>query len=562
MAFWNRLWDGLYEKAKERNTLSQPIQDNSEKGYRPYFSLLTDEERVRAIKSISPITETGQITDIQLAYGVRVENEQLVLINYRVITEKIPETGKMLYHRHFIVLYGERYCNAHYTSDNEREARELIYSVPEIFTKDAYTEKLYAGPLRAAMSFYRLWPMHKAFEKACKEKQGVDVSLIIKATRIMLHEDLEKYVKATEKPVQKPVRKGPDIVAQLNREKEYVLALCNRLEARYGKAEFGAPATENVITQWEEANQITIPEDLKEWLKFSGESKLKGIPLEFYPIAQFRKEQDYVAIGRRENTDIGFLIENGRYIGIEDGNRKNLGQMETILRFWGYDAKELFAEEELEKLRPVIEEYTLKMEQAEQNAKVSSSIKDAMEYFLAKHTIGSLKKWRTYPKCPVRRDIVNCGLVISEPDRDGYYQWKPVEVTTHVDFKSMESKLGFSIHQDIKDFVTSYYYFMLGADIGDAGINIYPFLPTTNVEKYILDSFEKESYAGDYEFILNGQFFQLGGGCIGGDDSFIIEVNNKNGEVLAVEYMDKRHVKIADSLYDLFMKAIPEWYEE
>lgn len=599
MAFWNRFWDGLYEKAKERNTLSQPIQDNSEKGYRPYFSLLTDEERVRAIKSISPITETGQVTDIQLAYGVRVESEQLVLINYRVITEKISGTEKMLYHRHFIVLYGERYCNAHYTSDNEWEAGELIYSVPEIFTKDAYAEKLYAGPLRAAMSFYRLWPMHKAFEKACKEKQGVDVSLIIKATRIMLHEDLEKYVKeqklasmlpqlkavsqpenatrtqstiqsaiaaqpqtSTEKPVQKPVRKGPDIVAQLNREKEYVLALCDRLEAKYGKAEFGAPATENVITQWEEEKQITIPEDLKEWLKFSGESKLKGIPLEFYPIAQFRKEQDYVAIGRRENTDIGFLIENGRYIGIEDGNRKNLGQMETILRFWGYDAKELFAEEELEKLRPVIEEYTFKMEQAEQNAKVSSSIKDAMEYFFAKHTIGSLKKWRTYPKCPVRRDIVNCGLVISEPDRDGYYQWKPVEATTHVDFKSMESKLGFSIHQDIKDFVTSYYYFMLGADIGDAGINIYPFLPTTNVEKYILDSFEKESYAGDYEFILNGQFFQLGGGCIGGDDSFIIEVNNKTGEVLAVEYMDKRHVKIADSLYDLFMKAIPEWYEE
>lgn len=576
MAFWNRLWDGLYKRPQERNTLSQPIQDNAEKGYRPYFSLLTDEERLRAIKSISPITVTGQITDIQLAYGVRVENEQLVLINHRVITEKIPETGKMLYHRHFIVLYGERCCNAHYTSDNDREAGELIYSVPEIFTKDAYTEKLYAEPLRAAMNFYRLWPMHKAFEKACKEKQGVDVSLIIKANRLMLHEDLEKYLKeqniksilpqpkavSQPQPAQKPVRKGPDIVAQLNREKEYVLALSDRLEAKYGKAEFGAPATESVITQWEEAKQITIPEDLKEWLKFSGKSKLKGIPLEFYPIAQFRKEQDYVAIGRRENTDIGFLIENGRFIGIEDGNRKNLGHMETILRFWGYDAKELFAEEELEKLRPVIEEYTFKMEQAEQNAKVSSSIKDAMEYFFAKHTIGYLKKWRTYPKCSVRRDIVNCGLVISEPDRDGYYQWKPLEVTTHIDFNSMESKLGFSIHQDIKDFVTSYYYFMLGANIGNADINIYPFLPTTNVEKYILDGFEKNSYAGDYEYILNGQFFQLGGGCIGGDDSFIIEVNNKTGEVLAVEYMDKRHVKISNSLYDLFMKAIPEWYEE
>lgn len=574
-------WDKLFEKAKEHSVQAQPPKDNSEKGYRPYFSLLTDDERIRAIKSISPITELGQITDIQLAYGVRVENEQLVLINYRVITEKIPETGKMLYHRHFIVLYGDRYCNAHYTSDNEREAGELIYSVPEIFTRDAYTEKLYAGPLRAAMSFYRLWPMHKAFEKVCKEKQGVDVSLIIKANQIILHEDLEKYVKAKklasmlpqtntqsaivaqpQTSTEKPVRKGPDIVAQLKREKEYALALCDRLEAKYGKAEFSAPLSDVEMAQWEKTNQTTLPEDLKEWLRFSGASKLKGISLEFYPITQFQKEQDYIIIGKRENMDIGFLKENGRYIGVENGKRKNLGQMETILRFWGYDSKELFAEEELEKLRPVIEEYMQKMKETEQKAKTSESIKDAMEYFFAKLTIGSLKKWRTFPKCPIRGGIVNCGLVISEPDRDGYYQWKPVGVTTPVDFTSMESKLGFTIHQDIKAFVNSYYYFMLGADIGDASINIYPFLPTMNVEKYILDSFEKESYAGDYEFILNGQFFQLGGGCIDGDDSFIIEVNNKTGEVLAVEYMDKRHVKIADSLYDLFMKAIPEWYEE
>ena len=81
--------------------------------------------------------------------------------------------------------------------------------------------------------------------------------------------------------------------------------------------------------------------------------------MEFYPIAQFRKEQDYVVIGRRENALIGFLIENGRYIAVENDKRRNLGHMETILRFWGYDAKELFAEEELEKLRPVIEEETL-----------------------------------------------------------------------------------------------------------------------------------------------------------------------------------------------------------
>ena len=100
MAFW----DKFLKKNKEEKIYQKQIKDNSEKKYCPYFSLLTHEEQLRAIKFISPITESGQFQDIQLAYGVRLENEKLVLINYRVITEKSPETGKILYHRHFIVL--------------------------------------------------------------------------------------------------------------------------------------------------------------------------------------------------------------------------------------------------------------------------------------------------------------------------------------------------------------------------------------------------------------------------------------------------------------------------
>ncbi len=575
MAFW----DKFLKKQKEDNTFTNSTKDNSEKRYRPYFSLLTDDERIRAIKYISPITESGQFQDIQLAYGVRLENEKLVLINYRVITEKRPETGKILYHRHFIVLFGTCCCNAHYTSDNIRDEGELIYSVPDVFTKSTYAEKLFAEPLRAAMSFYRFWPMHRAFEDACKKrKPSIDVTIIIKAIRVMLFEQYENYLEeqkkektqsesvsqpqpAAEKPVQKKVHKGPDFVAMVNKEKEYTISLCERLAAKYGKVEFGVPATENEISCWEETNQVAIPEDLKEWLRFAGKSKFKGIPLEFYPIAQFKKEQNYVVIGKRENTPIAFETESDRYIALEGGNRKNLGHMETILRFWYYDAKELFAEEELEKLRPVIEEETLKMKQAEQKAKMSANVKDAMEYFLIKHNIGYLYKWRTFPHCSIRKDIVDCGLVISEPDRDGYYQWKPQEQTVSIDFTSIEAKLGFSVHKDIKALVSSYFYFTLGGDIDDKNFDIPPLLPITNIEKYVLDRFEKESYAGDYDFILKGHFFHLGGACIEGDDSFVLEVNNETGEVLAVEYMDKKHEKFADSLYDLFMNSNPIWYE-
>lgn len=217
----------------------------------------------------------------------------------------------------------------------------------------------------------------KAFQKALESYQKLQkINAVIAAHPNMKSVDMiqqniqsaNAVQHAAEESAPKKVHKGPDFVAMLNREKEYTLALSERLEAKYGKAKFGAPLTESEIAQWETVNQIALPEDLKEWLKFSGESKLKGIPLEFYPIEQFRKEQDYVIIGKREHAAIAFETEKDRYITIEANNRKNLGHMETILRFWYYDAKELFAEEELEKLRPVIEEETIKMEQAQQRA--------------------------------------------------------------------------------------------------------------------------------------------------------------------------------------------------
>ena len=367
-----------------------------------------------------------------------------------------------------------------------------------------------------------------------------------------------------QKPAQRPVRKGPDYVAMMIREKEYALTLCERLEKKYGKAEFAAPLTEAEISQWEKQNQLMLPVDLAEWLKFSGSSRFKGIPMEFYPITQFKKVQDYVLIGKRENMDIGFVVQNGEYyyIDIEEGKRRKLGGLETIIRFWGYDIRELFAEEELEKLRPVIEEEKEKLKGAKLRAEISGEVAEAMEVFFTKNNIGYLYKWRSFPKCPIRKDKTDCSLIISEPDREGYYQWKPQKQTAPVDFSVIESKLGFPLHKDIKALVSSYHYFMLEGGMGEKSFNIYPLVPDTDVERLVIDRFEKESYAGGYEYILNGHFFHLGGADIDGDDSFALEINNDNGEVLAVEYMDKKHQIFADSLYDLFMNSRPIWFKD
>lgn len=352
----------------------------------------------------------------------------------------------------------------------------------------------------------------------------------------------------------------PDLVGMLNEQKINALKMCKRLEPKYGKAEFGEPVTVEEMEKWEAANSVKIPEDYKAWLLFSGTSVFKGISLEFYPPERFEVKGDYVIIGKRENEAIAFTDWNGRYIAVGDGNNtRNLGYMETILRFWCYDVKELFADEELEALRPVIEEQTAGMLEAKERAdEPNAGVKEALEYFFARNNIAYLKKFRSFPTCPLD-DNEDSQMFISEPDMDGYCQWQPALQDEAVDFEGIENELGFKVHNDIKQLVSSWYYFRLEGRIKRTNFDIYSVTPDMDMNEVVTSRFDKESYSGGYEFVEKEKFFLMGGCCINGDDSFLIEVNNATGEVYAVEYMDRKNVKIADSIYDLLMNGKPLW---
>lgn len=351
-----------------------------------------------------------------------------------------------------------------------------------------------------------------------------------------------------------------DLVFQLNCVKEKMMKWCERVVAKYGACEFGEPVEEREIAAWEATHGIEIPADYKAWLHFSGTTRLTGIPMVLYAPSQFTIIEDMVAVGEKGDaeTKICFVPESGRYVSIRNGKRKNLGHLETILRFWTYDVKNLFAEEDLEALHPVIVEQELKMKQAEVIAKSKPErVKLALEYFFFKNNLSYLKRSRSFPKCPVHPRNLDCGLIISEPDDDGYYQWQPIAQTQRVDFFRVEKELGFSLHPDIKDLVSSYFYFRLDGEIGACSFSIDPILPNFSLESWIKGRFEKESYSGGYDFVANNKFFLLGNGGIDDDDDFLLEVSNDTREVFAVEYMVQQHIKIADSIYDLLMKADP-----
>lgn len=355
----------------------------------------------------------------------------------------------------------------------------------------------------------------------------------------------------------------PDYVGMMIKSKDDLLDFCSKLASKYGVVEFSDGLCNDEITKWEKANGVNIPDDYKEWLKYSSKTKFPTITMELNSPSDFQVKEDYVIIGCRQGSVIAFSLSDDKYILIDGKNRKNMGHIETILRFWIYDMQKVTLKDRLIELQPVIAKETDIMNEKLEIAKSpESGVKEALEYYFVADRVAYMQEWGTLPKCPVRKEDANCPLIISEPDYDGYYQWQPVPIESDIDFTGVEEKLGFKIHKDIKALLSSYYHFRLEGYTKDYSIHIYGLLPRTDIERLVIDRFEKESYAGGYQFILDGKFFHLGAGCIGGDDSFVFEVDNTTGEVWAVEYMDKKAYKVALSIKQLLLNISPIWSKE
>ena len=202
MAFW----DKLFKKQEEKNIFVQSTKDNVEmidlsvgkdeamgticdnKEYSPCFSLLTEEEQKYVIEFIRPVTDKWQIMNLKLAYGVRMESENILMVSYRTVNERDKNSGKTIYHRHFVILMDTGCSEVYYTSENLHDEGSLIYSVPSELEE----------PLKQAMDFYRNWPAHKEYEKACKER-GVDLMKLNNMLREPLFKEYEVYEEEQKK---------------------------------------------------------------------------------------------------------------------------------------------------------------------------------------------------------------------------------------------------------------------------------------------------------------------------------------------------------------------------
>ena len=190
------------------------------------------------------------------------------------------------------------------------------------------------------------------------------------------------------------------------------------------------------------------------------------------------------------------------------------------------------------------------------------SMKEAFETFFEEMTQNYLKKKGVPPKAPCNEEKYPTGLFLMDTlDDNGYAQWKPKLQENAVSFENIEKELGFTIHPQIKNYLSTYWFLALDArfqtsDNEKVILRLNGLTPYSNLEERIISDFNNDEthYLHDHKYFLVGTFCS-----IGGNDSYLVQVNNDSGEVTAVDVMDKRSVHLADSIEELLLNMKGIW---
>lgn len=189
------------------------------------------------------------------------------------------------------------------------------------------------------------------------------------------------------------------------------------------------------------------------------------------------------------------------------------------------------------------------------------SMKEAFETFFEEMTQNNLKKKGMPPKAPCNEEKFPTGLFLLETlDDEGYAQWKPKLQENPVSFEIVEKELGFTIHPQIKDYLSTYWFLALDGRLQTSrekvilrlnGLN-----PYIDLNELIKSAFNNEEthYMSDHKYFLIGTYCM-----IDGNDSYLVQVNNDTGEVTAVDVKDKISIKLADSIEELLKNMKGKW---
>jgi hypothetical protein len=187
-------------------------------------------------------------------------------------------------------------------------------------------------------------------------------------------------------------------------------------------------------------------------------------------------------------------------------------------------------------------------------------MKEAFDTFFEEMDRNNMKELGTLPTVPCREGA----LILPETcDKYGYSVWRPQLQTETFSFDDIEKELGFKIHSQLKDYLTTYWFWRLRSRMEIEGHDIRPtldaILPGTNFNEWL----RCMRSSGETHYLRDHVYFLLGTYCkVDLLDNYLVEFNNDTGEVTAVGVSDRVSIRLAGSIEELLKTMKGRWMEK
>ena len=169
--------------------------------------------------------------------------------------------------------------------------------------------------------------------------------------------------------------------------------------------------------------------------------------------------------------------------------------------------------------------------------------KEALERFFIKQHEFYQTNFGTFPTAPYNDEDEqsNPTIIPGSLDEEEYIQWKPVSQNILVDFTEFEKKNNIKLNSQIKQYFTTYWFL---SDIAGVISETTLYFKAVPYGINILSLVENCFINAKDMFSDNNTFFQIGFAVVGGDDSYIIFVDNATAAVKCVQLENKNVIEL------------------
>ena len=171
------------------------------------------------------------------------------------------------------------------------------------------------------------------------------------------------------------------------------------------------------------------------------------------------------------------------------------------------------------------------------------AIKDALENFFIKQRDFYQTNYGTFPTAPYNDEDEqsNPTIIPDSLDEEDYIQWKPVLQNQLIDFSDLEKKYNITINPQIKQYFTTYWFL---SDIAGVISDTTLYFRAVPYGINVLDLVENCYNNTKYKFSNNSILLQIGFAVVGGDDSYLIYVDNETTNVKCVQLEDEDVIEL------------------